>query len=57
MVHQGWPKLKGYFGEAGDYLSCFKLLFPAPCVVGKQGSIPHGKFPQGNSQCLLFISG
>lgn len=47
--------LKGYF-EGGDYLSCFKLLFPAHYLVGSQRSFSHGKFPQGNSQDLLFIS-
>lgn len=49
--------LKGYFEEGRDYLSCFKLLFLAHYLVGKQGSFSHGKFPQGSSQDLLFTSG
>lgn len=41
--------LKGYFEEGRVYLSCFKLLFLAHYLVGKQGSffprkISPGKF-------------
>lgn len=46
--------LKGYFEEGRDYLSCFKLLFLAYYLVGKQGSFSHGKFPKGSFQDLLF---
>lgn len=49
--------LKDYFEEGGNYLSYSKLRFLAHYLVGKRRSFTHGKFPQGNSQNLLFISG